>query len=603
MPAGSAAHARASLPQAPDWLRTRGGSISIAPPGSTLVVTESTLPETRPLSGFNEASQAEQEQLLLEDLLYALVGIEGRYIRLVPSTKAGDDRVNFVASPYIKDASLVESLSRMLPLCSAYFSVQMYVQVHSRWEHGLVTNAFAAALRTILKEYLVLVAQLEFQFSQRKLTLLRAWYYLQSSFHSFLKLEQLCQKVHRTVGGAFLNVIHQSMTLAGDAATKSLYTHLLVHASIPYFDMLNAWLSQGVLRDVHGEFQICEHTERSKENVRKDFNDTYWDERYTVRQEKVPIFLAGVSEKILTTGKYLNVIRECARAIPPRDSSTDGILPLASFTPNERAYLDWIGTSYAHASRLLLDVLMHENDLLGHLRSLKRYFLGAQGDFFVDFMDAAEKEMEGKTKDVVITKLRTHLELALRSSRASIDPYGGDLSCQIQPFNLVQQLELIHSISATGGGGGGAAGGKDGAAGSAAQQQSALVASKRNEFLKGHEAFELSYRVRWPLSLVLSKKTLTKYQLLFRHLFAIKHAERQLNRCWATHQSLKELHFIDRKYHHAHGLRHRMLHFFTSMAYYIMVEVLEPNWHQLEQALMQVTTVDQVNYNAVNRVR
>lgn len=40
----------------------------------------------------------------------------------------------------------------------------------------------------------------------------------------------------------------------------------------------------------------------------------------------------------------------------------------------------------------------------------------------------------------------------------------------------------------------------------------------------------------WPISLVLSRRVLTKYQLLFRHLFHCKHVERQLCQVWHEHQ-------------------------------------------------------------------
>lgn len=49
--------------------------------------------------------------------------------------------------------------------------------------------------------------------------------------------------------------------------------------------------------------QIRSKDELTKENLRHDFYDTYWDERYTVRPNKLPVFLEGVSDKILTTGK------------------------------------------------------------------------------------------------------------------------------------------------------------------------------------------------------------------------------------------------------------------------------------------------------------
>ena len=43
----------------------------------------------------------------------------------------------------------------------------------------------------------------------------------------------------------------------------------------------------------------------------------------------------------------------------------------------------------------------------------------------------------------------------------------------------------------------------------------------------------------WPLSLVVSKRALTKYQLIFRHLFLTKYIERRLHAAWADQQSTK----------------------------------------------------------------
>jgi len=48
--------------------------------------------------------------------------------------------------------------------------------------------------------------------------------------------------------------------------------------------------------------------------------------------------------------------------------------------------------------------------------------------------------------------------------------------------------------------------------------------------------FWFSFQVHWPLSIVLSRKALTKYQLIFRFLFHCKHVDRQLCGAWQTHQ-------------------------------------------------------------------
>ena len=45
----------------------------------------------------------------------------------------------------------------------------------------------------------------------------------------------------------------------------------------------------------------------------------------------------------------------------------------------------------------------------------------------------------------------------------------------------------------------------------------------------------------WPLNLILSKRAMTKYQLIFRHLFFCKAVELQLMQAWHLHQHSKEL--------------------------------------------------------------
>lgn len=48
-----------------------------------------------------------------------------------------------------------------------------------------------------------------------------------------------------------------------------------------------------------------------KEELPLDYSADYWEKRYTVRRERIPVFLERVADVILRTGKYLNVIRQC----------------------------------------------------------------------------------------------------------------------------------------------------------------------------------------------------------------------------------------------------------------------------------------------------
>ncbi len=65
-----------------------------------------------------------------------------------------------------------------------------------------------------------------------------------------------------------------------------------------------------MLEDPFNEFIVRENKSLNKESLEKDFNDQQWLERFTCREEMVPIFLSKHKDKVLHSGKYLNVIRE-----------------------------------------------------------------------------------------------------------------------------------------------------------------------------------------------------------------------------------------------------------------------------------------------------
>ena len=85
---------------------------------------------------------------------------------------------------------------------------------------------------------------------------------------------------------------------------------------------------------------------------------------------------------------------------------------------------------------------------------------------------------------------------------------------------------------------------------------------------------------------------ITKYQLLFRHLFHCKHVERQLSSSWLSQQEPKQLLGTTAALSASFGLRQRMLHFLFNIQHYMMFEVLEPNWHVLQQKLRAAKTLD-----------
>lgn len=72
-----------------------------------------------------------------------------------------------------------------------------------------------------------------------------------------------------------------------------------------------------------------------------------------------------------------------------------------------------------------------------------------------------------------------------------------------------------------------------------------------------------------------------------------RHVERQLSGAWLSQQAVKEL-AVARALFPAYSLRQRMLHLLHNLQYYMVFEVIEPRWHELEPRVRAASSVDEV---------
>ncbi|KAG0228795.1 hypothetical protein BGW42_001992 [Actinomortierella wolfii] len=693
-------------------------------------------------------SLQQQERLLIDDILFTLIGIEGKYTTMVPIPLSQQDPdAEYIHREYKADEGFDPSLrdlaARILPLSSIYLSIEAFVELHSRFEYGFVSHALCAAIRNLLKEYMILVAQLENQFrTTDDFTLQKLWFYIQPTLQTLTSLDVLVGVIREAgrretpeddieallnpqegvpqevKGGNILAMIAAGMfNMSGDPVTKKLYSYLLSKASIPYISMLESWIHRGEIRDPYDEFMIVESRKVRKENIKEDFNDAYWEQRYTIRTNCVPSFLEPLKNKILLAGKYLNVIRECGIHITNDQAGKSGGNLSQTWNSSSNAQqshasasmqakmlseglvrgevlsvmnggklVETIEQAYREANTRLLDLLLKEKQLLARLRSMKRYFFLDQSDYFTHFLDLAYSELKRPSREVSLTKLQSLMDLVLRNP-ASVtvnDVFKEDLKVEMSRTSLVDQLlRVIHvnnsntnssapafisggdmtrsstllmrsdsrmqggqthsrsssvapqpqqqqqqqghggttgsndswnddgmDIQIPGGGSGTAlseaGGGRDsameGLIGATNADPSPSIpkgaSSSSSSSLMGIDALTLDYTVTFPLSLVISRKALTKYQLLFRHLLGLKHAEQQLCQTWTEHTKNKVWRHLSKEMRpwrgRVYALRGRMMTFVQQFAYYVFSEVLEPNWRTLVQKLDQVSTVDQV---------
>uniref|UniRef100_A0A453CC19 Gamma-tubulin complex component n=2 Tax=Aegilops tauschii subsp. strangulata TaxID=200361 RepID=A0A453CC19_AEGTS len=535
--------------------------------------------------------------LVIDDLLSALVGIEGRYIS-IKRVRGKEGYVVFQIDSsmdlalqvscdhaekgriYLGLANLLllqELTRRIFPLCEDFVLASQFVESRSHFKTGLVNHALAAALRAFLLDYQAMVAQLEHQFRLGRLSVQGLWFFCQRMMSSLNALAVLIEKAmsNNTSGSATLNLLHsQAKAMAGDSAVRSLLEKMTDCASAAYLRMLERWVYEGVIDDPYGEFFIAENKSLQKESLTQDYDAKYWQQRYSLK-DGIPSFLNNVAATILTTGKYLNVMRECGHNVQVSLSENS---KLTSFGSNHQ-YLECIKSAYDFASGELLTLMKDKYDLIGKLRSLKRYLLLDQGDFLVHFMDIAREELTKKPEDISVEKLQSLVDIALRSTAAASDPSHEDLTCCVERSSLLKKLTSLKDLDC---------------AYSSDKLAAADVDQPMTLNITGLETFCLGYKIPWPLSLVISRKALTKYQLIFRLLFHCKHVSRQLCQAWQIQQGFRSVKILGTPILRSSILCRSMLKFVNSLLHYLTFEVLEPNWHSMHGRLQTARSIDEV---------
>jgi gamma-tubulin complex component 2 len=457
--------------------------------------------------------------------------------------------------------------------------------MHSRYEFGCISQSFAHSLRQLLREYDILTAQLEALYNIKELVSLQKLFYLVQPAASTLRiLYRLIVRISDKTGGELLDELQLCLQEQGDEKLRSMFSEILQQTSEPFLRMLSNWIFRGEINDRNGEFMIQENTSFQREALAEDITARFWEGRYTLRRAHVPRMFRLHADKILAAGKYLNILRDCS----PNATEVNSMLPAkTSLTLDANggpALLRIIDEAHLCSSQLLLRILLEKHNLMSHLTSLRRFMLLEHGDFFVQFMDMAEKELRQEAQLLTVGSVQLLLQGAVNTSSLASDPHRDDFECTLASLNLIQHLHKIQTAGTT-----------DSHTSNPLQNagDSNPVPSVV-QGLKGVEALTFEYRVGWPVSIVLSRRIVTKYQLLSRLLFFCKHVELRVLSCWRDHQQSKELRGLRKELGPSHCLRHRMLHFLQNFVYYMTVEVIAPRSHEMMENLDTAVNIDDV---------
>ncbi|KAL7443740.1 hypothetical protein ACHAXM_009023, partial [Skeletonema potamos] len=624
----------ANAPLSPDWVySTVEGVDRVFLSGSylseqgrhtlPLEMEQDLFPESRSASRLGGISHQQlvelpvdmQERVLLDEIVGAMMGLEGQFLRFhsmeVGETEEGEEYVEpsgfgFASFSYIGgnlDSSIQNILSRMLPLCSNYVHVNQYVSsCLGMYECGIVTRSLCEAINKMLREYLELVANLNYLLREagtdgKNISMSMVYVNSQSSIRTMAVLYQVVSTARGKKGGELLNALQNLMSMhyTGDAKGSEVLSFLLMECAAPYARMMQSWLQRGKVHDPYSEFMIEVTDKRFRESQVTFQQRMEWTDWCRVQDEHVLDSLydqmsstrnamfgdesratsnMSARDKAYTTGKYRRAIHFCdegpvssfdqrAKADQTKEEEVNTLL-------NPLQLSRCIDHSYHDASDTLLHLLMGKYDILSSLRFMKKYFLLDQGDFFVNFLDGVEKELhkelpnvlQGRVQNWLTTSMARSLESNPQSSHST--QLASSLRCCFLDRNV---RDTLHDM------------GKG-------RKSSRSKKNSRTKVLAGFEAIAFEFKnVPFPASLVLSPVQLRSYQLLFRQIFFAKYVERQLVNMWSDHQLLKQMTSLRAACSPTFSLRRRMLHFIQNFVYYMKFEVIEPHWRELERKL------------------
>jgi gamma-tubulin complex component 2 len=573
------------------------------------------------------------------------MGFEGQYIHYASSYDPSVEK-DRLTGPVFQVASGVDPTLRdltqsMLKMATHYSAMEAFVEIQSRAECGAVSHSLCASIRKLLKDYLILIAQLESQLLNNPTFTLHLLHLhtmptaqcltqlysmgqellrrnglldqdLDESIDDFDDVDNILEQLKEggdlvpgamarkkmCKGGNILRLLTERLaTFSGDPTTKTLLQTLLRDASRPYMTMLNEWLHHGGIKDPHAEFLVKEQKWIKREKLEEDYTDEYWEKRYTIRDNEVPPQLTSVREKVLLAGKYLNVVRECGGVDISKEVKD------VPKTLDDPRFLDNVNAAYTYANASLLNLLVTKNSLTIRFRSLKHYFFLDRSDFFSYFLELGSSELRKPARVVNEGKLQSLLDIVLRQpgSIAAQDQFKEDVKVRMNKIGLTKWLMQVVNVSGIN---------QENPEASFEKQQAAHSADEDKDIL-GFDALELDYSVPFPLSLVISRKTVLRYQLIFRHLLSLRHLETLLVTSWSDQNKVtswrhkssdRRLEIWKRR---TWNLRAKMLVFVQQLLYFCTAEVIEPNWvglmERVEKVHKEASDVTEDNMKQVNR--
>ena len=286
----------------------------------------------------------------------------------------------------------------------------------------------------------------------------------------------------------------------------------------------------------------------------RSYNAYYVNERMLI-----PAISLDTAQKILRVGRGINFLRACA---PLAANQPDVDMSLTVSLLSNPLTLNKIVDRYNDSlDKRIVSSMFDDYDLLEHLKALKKFLLLGQGDFVSALLDAVGPELSKAAENVYRHNLTGVLDTALRGTNA-----------QYLPQDILDRVGVK------------------------------LYEPSPHD--AGWDIFSLDYHVDTPLTAVIHARASARYRRIFHLLWRLKRIEWSLNITWRRAVSVN--HALSRgrgkqdnvtfsqALRRVALLRQEMLHVTSNFQNYLMFEVLEGSWNEMEKRLKGAKTLEEV---------
>ncbi|XP_044750797.1 gamma-tubulin complex component 3 homolog [Coccinella septempunctata] len=492
---------------------------------------------------------------LLQDIIYSLQGIEGRFIKREPGGVGFliDLKIGRNFSPIQKSIA-----SRLLGLSFLHNKLKQYCEENDK-QKGAMSQALISILRDEISSYYKTIALLQANMKKQgcekhaELSLRRALYIVQEHISKFEWLAYITEECSDKKGGALVTSIHGYLQ-HGSICVQEVSEKVLTSVCKPLYIMLSRWLLDGEINDPCNEFFIEARSINASERL--------WHDKYHVKKSMIPSFISmDQAKKILATGKSINFLRQICKdngQLSGRESLQKFFKSTtadALFAPEQSLeFHTTLENVYRETSLRVLDLLKNKFRLMEHLHSLRRYLLLGQGDFIRHLLELLAPELNKPAQEIYGHTLTTILESAIRVTNA-----------QFEDEDTLQRLNVSfmgHSQGDT-----------------------------------GWDVFSLVYRVDGPVSTIF-QPTMSTYQCLFGALWKAKRMEFVLANMKKQQITISKMFKYNLELlpvmHTFHVLTSEMIHFLHQTQYYFLFEVLECSWAEMLCNVNQAECLDDI---------